>query len=204
MTARPLRSRERQAIDDILTQAESEFLLPAGQPASIRDIDWQCKSLWPDWDPTPTRHSPPKEPPTPMSPAEDMDALKQQVRRLMERISGTAEGRHSSSRTEEFIRTVKDAIKKPDPPVPTERSKSERALSAETERDIRAIEEENRKLRRELQELKRSYDQSQTEIAELKKALIKSEAVRDKMTNRRREARTTASGRARPQAPLRK
>jgi hypothetical protein len=152
MAARPLSLRERQAIEAILAQAENEFL-PG--PASIGDIDSQCKSLWPDWNPAP-----------PSVADDDMDMLKLQVRRLMERIGGAAIVLHSPPPAEQ----------------PNEAPQVEQSGQVDTERATRDVEKENRRLRQELQEMKRSYEQSRVEIAELKKALRMRRAVREKVT----------------------
>jgi hypothetical protein len=212
MTARPLSARERQAISDILSEAELEFCSPREPPPpvkALKTIDEQCKQLWPDWDPTPPRASPPRTP-TQLEPARpdgsaplrarDVDSLKAEVQRLMTRITSVSNGQSLSPAAQQFMDRVRRIAQAPGDAseIPSEllepqqdRAAEERARSPPpseaiaTDREAKRIERENRELRKQLAAMQKSFDESQTEVAALRRALEKSEALREKMSARR-------------------
>jgi hypothetical protein len=208
MSARPLSVRERQAISDILSEAELEFCSPRDPPPpvkSVHTIDQQCKQLWPDWDPvvasTRQNGSPPPTPPesTPLR-ARDVDSLKAEVQRLMTRITSVANGQALSPATQAFMDRVRMVAQVPPDASEVELLEPDRAPEEKpkptppgegtaTERELKRVTRENRDLRKQLTAAQKAFEDSQAEVAALRRALEKMSTRKEAPPQRASRAR---------------
>jgi hypothetical protein len=205
MSSRSLSSRERQAINDILSEAELEFCSPRepkASPKPVPTIDDECRRVWPDWQPrsSPTRiQSSPHTPnhadsEGPFIGARDVDSLKAEVQRLISRISNAPANQNLSPATQNFLSRVRKVAQVPDDgsevsndaiehPIPEKQTR--RSATAVSDSGTKQVEQENRELRKQLAALQKSFAESQNEIVALRKALARSEAIREKMVARK-------------------
>jgi septal ring factor EnvC (AmiA/AmiB activator) len=130
-----------------------------------------------------------------------VDSLKTEVQGLMTRITSVSNGQVLSPATQNFMDRVRqiagvpanapeiDILEPPGHRAAEGKAKSTPISEASaTEREMNRIERENRDLRTQLAPLQKSFEDSQAEVAALRKALQRSEATRPKMSARKEPA----------------